>query len=763
MALNNIPHALKTKARWILWKLEEVDGKTTKVPYIAHPTKTNKANVTDGANWSSFDRALECLNTRGDMSGIGYCLADDDNKVFFDFDHCISDDGVIDEQVDALVKELNSYTEVSQSGRGLHVIVGSSAPTLDVRSKIKNHHNGIDYETYYDGRYVAVTGNTIPEYPTDVRDNPSTVEKVWKEYFNKSPVVHVPSTYVCKANEELWKLMFNSKSGAAIRNLFDGVSCGDDSADDMSLLNHLAFWTGRDPAQMESMFNESALGKRAKWAQRADYRKRSIERAIQDCTEVYTQGRTTKMSPAEALKLVEGLEEKAKTDSSVILDTRILEALAIIRDNNPVQADLLVAPVVKLGVSRKSISSMLDKVSSTWVVESDDEVPNVDPEIHTKAMEVLEHGDPIEYIVDACSKMVVGARNALTKLICCVSVSNIKSTQGLHPKLNGKSSGGKTHTVMVFTHHLPPEMVNKGSQSAKAAFYFGFPARTWNVKDDYAPGGNEDMDTTIKQTSSTYHQPYEHKTVVDGAPVSHTVGPEQIWVITSVDASQDIQVLNRQLPINVDDSDEMTKQVNDRTIERYGNGEVVFGETEEVLVCREMFRIMRDADYIGVRIPFHNRIKWLDVSNGRNAPIFMDIVVGITGMYRFQREVDADGYYLATEEDFRKALALFTEKSAMDEMTKRLTAKEAELANLLSVHPDGMIGEAIAEALGVGTDRVRKLVKQLSNKIDGVSTTRQSMSVGDEIRRTTTQMNVYRLTGYSPLQNYAGVVTLVDA
>ena len=582
--VDGIPHVLKTRARWILWKLEEVDGKPTKVPYISHQMKTNKANVTNGASWSSYERAIDCLNSRNDMNGLGYCLLEDDNKAFFDFDHCIVD-GKVDPEVDAIVRELDSYTEVSQSGKGLHVIVGTPAPNFNIKHKIKNHHAGIGYETYTDGRYIAITGDVLDGYSDEVKDNPAATENVWWEHFLRLDAVESTPKTSGTSKDDLLELMMASKNGAAIRNLYNGVSSsGDDSADDMSLLNHLAFWTGKNPARMESMFNESALGKRTKWVQRADYRKRSIERAIQDCTEVYNpiSITKTKMSLAEALERVEALEVKVKADNSVIQDIKILEALAIIRDNNPVQSDLLMAPIVKLGVSKRSINIMLDKVSSTWVVESDGDGGNeyeesrVAPEIHTKAMEILEHGDPIEYIVDACSKLVVGARNAFIKLICCVSVSNIKSSQGLHPKLNGKSSGGKTYTVMIFTHHLPPEMVNKGSQSAKAAFYFGFPARTWNVKDDYAPGGNDDMDTTIKQTSSTYHQPYEHKTVVDGEPVSHTVGPEQIWVITSVDASQDIQVLNRQLPINVDDSDDMTKQVNERTIERYGKGEVVF-------------------------------------------------------------------------------------------------------------------------------------------------------------------------------------------
>ena len=141
----------------------------------------------------------------------------------------------------------------------------------------------------------------------------------------------------------------------------------------------------------------------------------------------------------------------------------------------------------------------------------------------------------------------------------------------------------------------------------------------------------------------------------------------------------------------------------------------------------------------------------------------MDIVVGITGMYRFQRARDAEGNYLATDGDFKKAMELFNEKSAMDEMTKRLTPREAELANMLAAHPGGLAGDGIAKSLGIGTDRVRKLIDQLSNKIDGVSTTKQSVSIGDEYTRTTTQRNWYQLSGYSSLQNYAGVVSLRDA
>lgn len=77
--------------------------------------------------------------------------------------------------------------------------------------------------------------------------------------------------------------MFSSKSGDDIKNLWEGnTDCyaGDTSAADQALLCHLAFWTGKDPVQMERLFSQSELGHRDKWFDREDYRQRSISNAI---------------------------------------------------------------------------------------------------------------------------------------------------------------------------------------------------------------------------------------------------------------------------------------------------------------------------------------------------------------------------------------------------------------------------------------------------------------------------------------------------
>ncbi len=388
--------------------------------------------------------------------------------------------------------------------------------------------------------------------------------------------------------------------------------------------------------------------------------------------------------------------------------------------------------------------------------------------VKAKAWKILRTGDPMQYLTDSCGRVVLGADTAFKKLACCVSAQNVNQTAGMHPKLSGESSGGKTITVYSFAHHLPREMVIKGSMSAKSGFYHSDGDRVVRILDDYQ-AGNEDLDTTIKQTSSEFHQPYIHRTVANHMPVTLTIGKEQMWCITSVDSSQDIQVLNRQLPINVDDSVELTKRVNNKTVERYAKGELQQPVDKPVLVSRAIFQILRDQGYVNVRIPFGDRIEWLDTSNRRNPSIFMDLLISITAMNRFQREKDVEGYYLATEADFNTAKALFTDKDA-EELVKRLTARERDLINLLITHSDGLTRDEIAEKMKVAPQRITQILNGqrgyggLSQKIQ-IREEKKSVSVRtgnketDDTRHTVFK-TIYSLQEYDRFTGFDAVVRL---
>lgn len=91
---------------------------------------------------------------------------------------------------------------------------------------------------------------------------------------------------------------------------------GDDSSADLGLCNILAFWTGKDAAQMDAIFRQSGR-MRPKWDERRGaqtYGEMTITKAIQDCREVYT-GEPARATPAQdfgQLEVRQAVETKGR-------------------------------------------------------------------------------------------------------------------------------------------------------------------------------------------------------------------------------------------------------------------------------------------------------------------------------------------------------------------------------------------------------------------------------------------------------------------
>ncbi len=96
-------------------------------------------------------------------------------------------------------------------------------------------------------------------------------------------------------DEVLIKKAMTAANGQKFKALWEGSTEGytdedgnpDESSADMALMSILAYWTGGDKVQMERLFFRSGLGLRDKWIDRADYRKRTIKKAISRCKEFY--------------------------------------------------------------------------------------------------------------------------------------------------------------------------------------------------------------------------------------------------------------------------------------------------------------------------------------------------------------------------------------------------------------------------------------------------------------------------------------------
>src|ERR1039458_4379992 len=119
-----ITEELRTLPRWVNWQYRKRKAKLTKVPL--DPRTGKEASCDDTATWGTFEQALAALN-RGKVDGVGFQLGSP--YVGIDLDKCrVPETGVIEPWAQEIIDELNSYTEISPSGQGVHVLAKGSLP-----------------------------------------------------------------------------------------------------------------------------------------------------------------------------------------------------------------------------------------------------------------------------------------------------------------------------------------------------------------------------------------------------------------------------------------------------------------------------------------------------------------------------------------------------------------------------------------------------------------------------------------------------------
>jgi len=338
--------------------------------------------------------------------------------------------------------------------------------------------------------------------------------------------------------------------------------------------------------------------------------------------------------------------------------------------------------------------------------QTPEEEEGISEEIRAKAIEVLKNGKPVEFFLNTYNKIHIGDKDLGQILIYCTGSQLNKTSNGLHPKLSGESGMGKSDAVETFLHCLPKCAYIKTSLSSKAIFYHDIKPGTIIFLDDYKQ--NDDMDAIIKQTSSRFHEPYEHRTIDKDREAQIMVAPPEIvWAITSVDTSQDIQVLNRQVGLDVDASEDITRKVIDHLLDQAVAGEERFPVTEEVLICRAMVLELKKHNF-KVSIPFAKRIKWNDLSSRRNPSIFLDLVRSSAVWHFMQRNMPDEDFIEASEQDFEDAKTLYVGRA--DTLIDKLSKSERRLAEAIIAKHGELYREEAARALNVSVNRISQLV-----------------------------------------------------
>jgi putative DNA primase/helicase len=144
--VESIPEELRARPQWVVWKA--VGDKPDKVPYSARTGR--RASSTDLLTWATFQEALEAYEN-GDYAGLGFVFSSADPYTGIDLDDCVDEDGEIALWALEIVRYFDSYTELSATGTGLHIIV---------RGNVSNRRKD-EVEVYSSKRFFTVTGHVV--------------------------------------------------------------------------------------------------------------------------------------------------------------------------------------------------------------------------------------------------------------------------------------------------------------------------------------------------------------------------------------------------------------------------------------------------------------------------------------------------------------------------------------------------------------------------------------------------------------------------
>jgi hypothetical protein len=277
----NIPEKLKGRMQWICWKLQW-DGKKWKKP----PVDVNGQCVdcTDPQNWLTFSDAEAALSRRR-VDGIGFVLTEQTKITAIDLDDCRNPGtGVLKPWARDIVDEVDSYTELSPLGEGLHIYAWSTLPGPG--------HNQGGIELYDRLHYMTVTGWHLSGTPRLIEKRRSRIVPLYRRAFGHekaNPHANTQDASHQLTGDDLALIArVTHDCGNTFTLLWDGhnTSHPSQSEGDMALCGYLARFT-TDGKQIDRLFRSSGR-MRPKWDEmhgKTTYGQRTIGMALSNRAE----------------------------------------------------------------------------------------------------------------------------------------------------------------------------------------------------------------------------------------------------------------------------------------------------------------------------------------------------------------------------------------------------------------------------------------------------------------------------------------------
>jgi primase-polymerase (primpol)-like protein len=261
---------LSERDQWVCWRYEARGGEPTKVPYA--PT-WQPASSTNASTWSTFERCFAAA-VRERFDGIGYVFSESDPYVGIDLDDALRPDGTLEPWADEIVRELDTYAEVSPSGAGLKLFCRGSLPPGRRRTG--------KLEMYDAARYFTVTGRLWGERET-IEERTEALAQLHARTFGDQAklegIAYNARPFDGTLPRRMEFLLFDQRIRRRFERSTEGLEDTSPSAIDFSLASILAH-RGCTGAEVEAVVRISRARDATARPKRDSYFRLTTERAL---------------------------------------------------------------------------------------------------------------------------------------------------------------------------------------------------------------------------------------------------------------------------------------------------------------------------------------------------------------------------------------------------------------------------------------------------------------------------------------------------
>lgn len=289
-------------------------------------------------------------------------------------------------------------------------------------------------------------------------------------------------------------------------------------------------------------------------------------------------------------------------------------------------------------------------------------MPVNDRLVEAKAKEIIKAGTSYDYILSVWKSRHFGAPIVGEVLLISEGPGSISNSKGIHVQICGGPGSGKSDSAMKMAELVDPRYMLSSALTPQVLFYptEGFIDGSIVFVDDVF--WKSELGVSVKRITSAFQTGAQRVVTTEGIGIRQTSNKRLTFWVTSVDSQADEQIRDRFILVESDSSEEHLAQCLDM-LKAKAAGKIVgrtgwVDEAFETAVCHYLINDIRS--FFGeVVIPFAEDIEFPS-ADLRAFTMFTDMVKSFAVFAKGARQLDEDVRLEATEEDFNRAVELFS-------------------------------------------------------------------------------------------------------